>query len=387
MPWKESAPVTERVKFVCDYDTGLFSMTELCRRYGISRKTGYKWVERFRSGGPSALEDSSRAPQSCPHRTSDELVDEIVELRKTHPTWGPKKLIRILSTQYPSKNWPAVSTAGQWLKRRGLVKTRRTRQRSAHPGKPHVEVQGPNDLWTVDFKGDFLMGNGKRCYPLTLMDRYSRLILAIEGHCSTAMLPVRECFERIFREQGLPVAILSDNGAPFSSPAILGLSRLSVWWMKLGISHVLIEKGRPDQNGGHERMHRDLKAETARPPARNSDKQQLRFGIYLQDHNELRPHEALGMDVPAKHYSPSERPFPSQLYEVEYPGHFEVRRVRRHGEIKWQGARLFLTECLAGELVGLEEIDDGIVVLEAIHAPDRRSWKRQVLERFRQNAA
>ncbi len=241
-----------------------------------------------------------------------------------------------------------------------MVEQRRRRRRRPHRGKPKIELKSANDLWTCDFKGEFRTGDRRYCYPLTVADGLSRYLLGCEGKLSTAHAGARPVFEELFCENGLPKAILSDNGSPFSSPALGGLSRLSVWWIKLGIEPLLIKPGHPEQNGSHERMHRTLKAETTRPPSADLGAQQRRFDAFREEFNEDRPHEALGLQTPAEQYQPSPRPYPDVVAKVEYPGHYEVRSVRSDGSIKWQGELLFVSEVLHGEPVGLEEIDDGI---------------------------
>ncbi len=360
MPWSKTTPMTERARFIADLESKLYTMTELCERYGISRMTGYKWAKRFVADGLRGLEDRSRAPKSCPHQSEAHVIEALVAARHKHPRWGPRKLLKILSKRHPEWSWPAASTAGQILKRHGLVSARR-RRKPPQPGRrPHLEVTSPNDLWTCDFKGQFRTGDRRYCYPLTIADHLSRYLLVCQGQLSTATAGARPVFERVFRENGLPKAILSDNGGPFSSPALGGLSRLSVWWIKLGIQPLRIERGKPQQNGAHERMHRTLKAETTRPPAANLAEQQISFDAFRKEFNDERPHEALDQRPPAQFYAPSPRSYPDPLAQVEYPGHFEVRKVRRNGMIKWQGSDLFLSEVLAGESVGLEEVDDGI---------------------------
>lgn len=360
MPWSETTPMTERVRFIADLESTLYTMTELCERYGISRKTGYKWAERFVADGPRGLEDRSRAPTSCPHRTEAKMVEALVTARQKHPHWGPRKLLVVLAKRHPQWSWPAASTAGEILKRHGLVTPRRRRARPQASGRPHLEMDSPNDLWSCDFKGEFRTGDRRYCYPLTVADRHSRYLLSCEGQLSTAYAGARAAFEALFREKGLPKAMLSDNGSPFSSSALCGLSRLSVWWIKLGIRPLRIEPGKPSQNGGHERMHRTLKAETTRPPAADLAAQQICFNAFRKEFNDERPHEALDQRPPAEFYEPSPRSYPDPVPQVEYPGHFEVRRVRHDGQIKWQGRYLFLSGVLAGEPVGLEEVDDGI---------------------------
>jgi len=363
MPWEETTRMKQRVRFISDLESCLYTMTELCERYGISRKTGYKWAERYVAESVDGLKDRSRAPKSCPHATPEALVKSLVELRQMHPTWGPRKLLAVLGKREPELPWPAASTVGGILKRHGLVEggRRRARRPSSHPGRPLVQASAPNQVWTGDFKGQFRTQDGEWCYPLTVADAYSRFLLGVAGLDSVSESQAWPVFERLFREYGLPDALRTDNGSPFASAgAVGGLSRLSVRWIKLGIRLERIEPGHPEQNGRHERMHRTLKQETARPPAANRVAQQGRFDQFRREYNEQRPHEALAQQTPGELYQSSPRPYPPQLPEPEYPGHFEVRSVRRGGEIKWQGEFLFLSEALAGERVGLEEYEDGL---------------------------
>lgn len=363
MPWDETTRMKQRERFILDLESYQYTMTELCERYGISRKTGYKWADRYGEEGLAGLADRSRVPKSCPHTTAEELVKDLLELRRAHPSWGPRKLLAFLHKRRPEESWPAASTVGGILKRHGLVeeRPRRRRRPSAHPNRPAAQAAAPNEVWTSDFKGQFRTGDGRLCYPLTVADGYSRYLLGVQGLDSVSESQAWPVYERLFREYGLPQAIRSDNGSPFASAqAVGGLSRLSVRWLKLGIRLERIEPGHPEQNGRHERMHRTLKQDTARPPAANRLAQQERFDQFRRIYNEQRPHEALGQQTPAELYRPSPRPYPSQLPEPEYPGHFEVRSVRPTGEIKWQGELLFLSEALRGERVGLEEYEAGM---------------------------
>lgn len=360
MAWSETNPMKERVLFIDDLESGLYTMTEACRRYGISRPTGYKWAERYVAEGVEGLKDRSRAPKSCPHRIEDHVVEALLEARREHPRWGPRKLLGHLMRRHRDWEWPAPSTVGDILKREGLVEARGRRRRRQHPGRRDLEAQSPNDLWSMDFKGEFRTGDRRYCYPLTAADRCSRYLLACQGLWSTSYEEAQPVLEGVFREYGLPGGIVTDNGSPFSSSAIGGLSRLSVWWIKLGIEPVLIEPGHPEQNGAHERMHRTLKEETARPPAGDLASQQERFEAFREHYNEERPHEALGQCPPGEVYEPSPRVYPERVDEIEYPGHFEVRRVRPQGQIKWQGELLFVSKVLVGERLGLEETEEGI---------------------------
>lgn len=332
-------------------------MTQLCDDFGISRKTGYKWVARFLESGIPGLVELSRAPHESPHAVDESTADTIVELRKEHPTWGPKKLLAHLGRKYPKRTWPAQSTIGALLKRHGLVKPRRRRSRTPRASHPLAAATEPNVVWCADFKGKFRVGR-EYCHPLTISDAYSRFLLECRKTEAERTEPVKKVFEEAFHEYGLPLRIRSDNGSPFASRAVGGLSRLSIWWVKLGILPERIEPGHPEQNGRHERMHRTLKLETATPPRSTMDAQQAAFDCFRYTYNHERPHEALGQRTPASLYVSSLRPMPSYIGEPEYPDEFELRRVNPSGYVKFKTANLSLSTLLAGETVGLEEIDD-----------------------------
>lgn len=360
MPWKETDMMHQKLLLIADYDKQLYTMTELCERYGVSRKTGYKWVKRYQESGISGLNNQSRAPKSCPHKTPDSISDAILELKKKHPKWGAKKLLAILKKKEPETSWPAISTAQDLLRKNGLTHIRPKRRKTNHPFQKLPEVIAPNDVWATDFKGEFPTKDGKLCYPLTITDSYSRYIIGCQGLSGTGQKGAFGVFEQIFREYGLPKILLSDNGVPFASNAIHGLSQLNVWWLKLGIVPLRIMPGRPDQNGRHERMHRTLKAHTARPPEKNHQAQQIAFDTFRQEYNHVRPHESLGMQTPASFYKPCERIYTGEAPEVEYPGYFITRKVQTDGSILFQQKKVFLSRTLKGESVGMEEVDDGI---------------------------
>ena len=358
MGWKETCVMDERMKFIGSWLEGEDSRSALCREFGISRKTGYKWAARYAADPSSGLVDRSHAPLSAPHRLSGEVVAAIVALRHEHPSWGPRKLRIVLSERWPPVVWPAASTIGDLLSREGLVEPRR-RHRSALPqSAPFGSVSEANDTWCMDFKGWFRTDDGQRCDPLTVSDAHSRFLLAcrIVPPTGAGVDPVTE---GLLREYGLPDAIRTDNGVPFSSTGAGGLSQLSVHWLKLGIRLERIEPGCPQQNGRHERLHRTLKAETANPPAADAVAQQARFDRFLSVYNEERPHEALGQIPPARLWRPSSRPYPSRIEELAYDDRHDVRRVRSTGEIRWRGEVVFLTETLVGEIVGVREVADG----------------------------
>lgn len=358
MPWKQSSPETEQLRFIEGWQAGEATFVEMCRRFGISRKTGYKRVLRFQTYGWDGMGDRSRAPRNHPNKTSRAVVERLIEARQAHPTWGPKKLVAWLRAAQPQVTWPAPSTTGDILDRAGLVR-RRKRRRSATPwSEPFAAAQHPNDVWSIDFKGWFRTENGVRIDPLTVQDAASRYLLVCSGLPQPNGPQVRRVLERAFREYGLPQAIRSDNGPPFASVALGSLSTLSVWWIKLGIIPERIEPGHPEQNGRLERLHRTLKAETASPPRGTFRAQQRAFDAFRQTYNEERPHEALGQQPPARRYCPSLRSYPSQVSAPEYEAGVTVRRVRSNGQIRWNGQMIYISEALRGEPIGLLPHDD-----------------------------
>ena len=360
MPWLEATPMEQRERFIRDQQSGLYTMSELCERHTISRKTGYKWLERFDAGGRGALGDRSRAPHRCPHRIPADVAELICAARRQHPSWGPEKLLQWLTPRHPTVALPAPSTAGDLLARQGLVKPRRRRRPSAHPGVVLLTTTHPNDLWTADFKGHFRTQDGVYCNPLTIADQHTRFLIACHGLRSTHGHGVRAVFDRLFRKYGLPRAIRTDNGVPFATTGIHGLSQLNVWWMRLGIQHQRILPGRPQQNGAHERMHKTLKADAIRPPRATLLTQQRAFNAFRQEYNEERPHQHLRGGTPAAVYHPSPRAYDARLPPIEYPGHFLVRRVGSAGTFCFKQRPLFITHSLASHTIGLEEVADGI---------------------------
>lgn len=362
MPWEETHLMDLRSQFVCAFESNLIDMTSLCREYGISRPTGYFWVRRHRDAVSTGMANLSRAPHSCPHRTPADVVAAIVKCRNDHPRWGPRKVLVVLTRDRPEllDRLPASSTAGDILKAAGLVPTRKCRSRSEHPGSSPVVTDIPNDVWYIDFKGEFRMRDGVLCYPLTVTDAKTRYLLGCVGSPSTHHEGVQIALQLLFEQVGLPKAIRSDNGNPFCTIAIGGISRLSIWWTKLGILHDRSRPARPQDNGQHERMHRDLKAGTARPPAQNMVSQQESFDAFRHEFNHVRPHEALDMKTPASVWRPSAREMPATLPEYEYPGHMTVRLVSESGEYKFSGQPIFLSQVLSNERIALEETDDGI---------------------------
>lgn len=360
MPWEVTGPVKERSRFIELYLTGLYTITELADRFGVSRQKLHKWLGRHNVDGMKGLADRSRAPLHIPHRTSDEAAEQIIAFRHRFPHMGPRKIIARLSELHPDIEWPAPSTAGDILRRASLVQPRKRRSPSAHPLRVRSQPVEPNDLMTVDYKGQFLLGDHRYCYPLTVVDYVSRYLLACDAYPSNEGPHTRQAFERIFRAYGLPRAILSDNGSPFGSPGLARLSTLSLWFIRLGVGIERIVPGHPGQNGAHERMHRTLKAETTRPPEQTMERQQKRFDEFRHVYNNERPHETLGQKRPATIYRPSPRPYPETLPPIEYAGHLETRKIEHNGMMRWKKGRIFMSKTLRGEYVGLEEIDDGI---------------------------
>jgi putative transposase len=359
MPWLETNPVLERHHFVQDLDSGHWTMTELCVRYGISRVTGYKWLDRYRQIGVGALCDHSRAPRSCPHQTPEDLVRLILEESRRFG-WGPRKILKVLRGRYPGRPWPARSTVQDILKRNGRVQPRRRRRHWKHPGAAPVQTTAANQVWTVDFKGQFRMRNGLYCYPLTVLDHFSRYLLCCHGLYDVRSEGAKRQFVRLFREYGLPDAIRSDNGTPFASTGIHGLNHLNVWWLQLGITHQRIHPGSPQENGAHERMHKTLKASATRPPAANLNLQQRVFNRFRHTYNELRPHEALDDETPASRWTPSARAYPDWIEPPCYPKHVEIRRVSNAGCFRLHSGQIFLSQALNGESIGLEQVQDGL---------------------------
>lgn len=358
MPWRKTEPMEERLKLIADWLDG-YSITELSTIYGVSRKTIYKWTGRYERLGQDGLKELCRAPISHPNQTDEEIIDRLVEAKLLHMNWGPKKLLDFLIPQHPQIAWPSACIAEKWLKRRGLVKARRLRRRTPKYSEPFLTCDAPNKVWSADYKGQFKTGDGRWCYPLTITDNMSRYLLMCKGLYSPCHADTQPWFEWAFREFGLPEAIRTDNGTPFASHGVTGLSRLSIWWIKLGIRPERIESGKPQQNGRHERMHRTLKQETAKPPQADMNHQQLRFNEFRREYNYDRPHEALSRKTPASVYQHSSRRFPEKLRNPEYDHGVKVRTIHHNGEVRFKRNHYYVSELLYGERVVLEEIADG----------------------------
>ena len=372
MPWKETSTLEQRKKLIARWQAGEETVAELCREYEISRQTGYKWIQRFERGGESGLEELSRAPHKAARAIAERVAERIVCVRREHPRWGTRKILGYLEHKSTAVSWPAPSSVGALLKREGLVVGRRKRLRVPSYSAPLAHADVPNRVWCADFKGWFVCADGRRCDPLTCSDACSRFLLRCRHVLKTDGVHVHSVFEAIFREYGLPEAIRTDNGAPFASKAPGGLSRLSMWWLRLGIRHERIEPGCSQQNGRHERMHQTLKQETAAPPRANLRRQQEAFRAFEREYNYERPHEALGNRTPAEVYAPSPRAYPSRLPELEYPVGAHLRWVSQQGSVKWKSQRTFISEVLGRQAVGLIEIEEDL--FEVYYGPVFLGW-------------
>jgi putative transposase len=360
MPWKETRVMDEKIKMISDWLSGEYSVSELSQMYGVSRKTLYKWIGRYELDQNTGLQERSRSPLRMPRSTPTEIVAQILGCKSQHEHWGARKILAWLERHQPEVNWPAASTTNEILKRHSMVHTRKKRHHTPPYTEPFLRSNRPNDVWCADFKGQFRLGIGQLCYPLTLTDSCSRYLLGCWGLAHPAYLATRTNLELAFREYGLPAAIRTDNGTPFASVGIGGFSRLSVWFIKLGIVPERIEKSHPEQNGRHERMHRTLKAEAINPPRKTFTEQQRAFDRFRKVYNEDRPHEALGQKTPASFYQRSYRNYPERFLDIDYPTTFSTRQVMPNGCFKWYGTEVYLGWALSGECIGLMPIDTGL---------------------------
>jgi len=358
MPWKKVEPMDQKVQLIANWQTNNFSKTDLSKKYGISRKTIDKWIYRYEIQGVDGLKDQSRAPINKPNATPEHIIKLIIEQKLKNRKRGPKKVYSQLKKQYPNIHWPVPSTIGYWLNKYGLVEPRKKRLRVAPYTEPFIDCQSSNDIWSADYKGQFNMLNNKVCYPLTISDNLSRFLLKCQGLPGPRYRETRKVFELTFREYGLPDAIRIDNGTPFASKSIAGLSRLSIWWIQLGIIPERIKKGCPQQNGRHERMHRTLKYEILDTKAKNMKEQQEHFDFFQIDYNNYRPHESLNQQPPKEYYTKSRRPYVEKPSKPDYDLDFTVRQVRNNGEIRFKGRMYFLTNLLDDQPVGLKQINE-----------------------------
>jgi putative transposase len=359
MPWLDTNPMEERMRFIVAHQEGLYSMAELCERHGISRQAGYKRLRRYEEEGAEGLKDRSHAPRHCPHKISAEVAEALIQLRRQKPHWGPKTILGRLAIDRPDLQLPAISTAGDLLAREGLIEPRRRRAKPGVSAGGAIRTSRPNEIWSADYKGQFRTLDGKYCYPLTIQDSHTRFVLTCDALLSTRTAEAQPSFERTFREYGLPEAIWTDNGSPFAAATPLRLTRLNAWWIKLGITPRRSRPGCPQDNGRHERMHRNL-TPARLPPAEHQQGQQLKFDAIREEVDYVRPHHALEMKTPSDVYVPSERPMPEPIPAPQYGAHWEVRRVRSVGTIRFRGSEIFVSEVLVNEQIALVEVADGV---------------------------
>lgn len=368
MPWKDERPMDAKLRFIQAYYREVLSrqktMAELCGEYQIARKTGYKLIGRHRQAGLAGLVEQSRAPHGGSHWYDPEVIERVLELRSRFSHWGAETILDSLARREPDLILPSPGTAQGWLKQAGLVEPVRKQRRHPHPGKPADEILlRPNQQWSIDVKGQFRTRDRRECFPLTVADSFSRYLLACRALTSTSFDNVWSCLERLFREYGLPESLLSDNGSPFASNSVARLSKLSVRCIRLGIKRKLIQPGRPQQNGSHERIHRHMDPLVCRNPAATARGHQKHFDWFADHHNNVRPNRALGGKLPSELYAPSPRPYPRRLPQIDYPPHVQVRSVRSSGEVRWRGQWFYISEALVGELVGFEQVNDETWVL------------------------
>ena len=357
MAWLETEPMKEKMKFITAVleNKNEIAFTELCENFNISCKTGYKYVNRFKEEGIDGLKERSRAPHCNANQMPEHVEEAILKVKYRYPSWGSKKVSTWLTQEHAEIQWPVKSTIDALFKRHGLVKPAKRKKRVSPYTEPFINIEQPNDSWSIDYKGQFRLGNKQLCYPLTITDNFSRYLLAVEGSERISGIRVKEVLTRLFIEFGLPLGIRSDNGSPFASVGLGGLSTVAVWFIKLGIVPERIRPGHPEENGRHERMHLTLKKEAASPPKWDQKMQQQSFDAFKKMFNEERPHEGIEFKRPVWLHTQSPRAFPSKLPQVEYDSSFDkTRRVRTNGTIKWRGKEIFLSETLIGETVGMQ---------------------------------
>ena len=369
MAWKVESMENAKQKFLLLHQSGRFTMVELCRQFGISRPTGYSILSRYEREGWEALEAASRRPTHSPDQIGSAMEQSILEERARHPRWGARKLLVLLEPAMPDAQLPCESSVNNILKKHGMVTPRRKNRRKIINKYPQFDPQEPNLVWSADFKGKFRMGNREYCNPLTIADSFSRYLFAIHGLEYCRAEDCKPIFEKAFRENGMPEQIHTDNGPPFGSPISLRrLTMLAVWFMDLGVTPVYSDPGQPQQNGRHERMHRDLKADATRPPARGWRSQQKRFDVFLKEYNEVRPHEALMMKTPNEVHRKSIREYPRRVSQWSYPASNKIKMVTANGGLRWgHDGLIMVSTALSGKDVGLEPVDDGIWIVYYRH--------------------
>jgi transposase InsO family protein len=361
MPWKETTTMEQKVEFICEWRTQKYTITELCKVFNISRPTAYKFISRFEKEGIEGLKEHSKAPQKHPNSTKDEVVKNILILKDKHKLWGAKKIRRLLFNICSEKDIPSVVTVHNILLKNGLVIPQK-RCKRVEPVFHIFDPQQCNEVWSADYKGKFLMGNKIYCHPLTIADSKSRFVFSAKGHYNETVKNAKAEFTKVFRTYGIPKQMHTDNGSPFGSVrAIQRFTQLSYWFIELGIMPVFSDPAHPEQNGRHERMHRDLKAACARPSAQDLKAQQRRLNHFVKEYNHVRPHEALDMETPASVHQFSTRPFPERIREYQYDSKFKIMKVTQNGAIRWKSYHwVYLTVALKGKYVGVEELGNGI---------------------------
>jgi transposase InsO family protein len=361
MPWKATTTMEQKIEFICEWRTGKYTITELCKSFEISRPTAYKLINRFETQGYEGLKEKSRTPKKHPNATKENIVDGILKLKKKHPRWGAKKIKKLLFNDFTEKEIPSVITVHNILKRHGLVCPQK-RLKRVKPVYPIFDPKQCNEVWSADYKGKFLMGNKVYCHPLTIADSKSRFLFTAKGHYKENLKSVKAEFTKVFRKFGVPKQIHTDNGSPFGSVrAIQRFTQLSYWFIELGITPVFSDPAHPEQNGRHERMHRDLKAACTKPSAYDLKAQQRRLNHFVKEYNNIRPHEALDMETPASVHNFSTRPFPEKIPNFDYHPNHKVLKVTQNGAIRWKSYYwVYLTAALKGKYVGIEELGNGI---------------------------
>jgi transposase InsO family protein len=361
MPWKETTTMEQKIEFICEWRTGKYTITELCKNFEISRPTAYKFINRFEKQGFEGLKEQSRTPKKHPNATKENIVEGILKLKGKYPRWGAKKIKKLLFNDFTEKEIPSVVTVHNILKRNGLVCPQK-RLRRVKPVFPIFDPKQCNEVWSADYKGKFLMGNKIYCHPLTIADSKSRFLFTAKGHYKETLKSAKAEFTKVFRKYGIPEQIHTDNGSPFGSVrAIQRFTRLSYWFIELGIMPVFSDPAHPEQNGRHERMHRDLKAACAKPSAYDLKAQQRRLNHFVKEYNHIRPHEALDMETPAAMHNFSTRPFPEKIPHFDYQTNMKVLKVTQNGAIRWKSYYwVYLTAALKGKYVGIENLGNGI---------------------------
>jgi putative transposase len=365
MSWLETEPMNEKVKFISAYlNNQSDTFISICARFNISCKTGYKYLKRYQEYGIDGLKELSRAPHHNAKRSPPFVEKSILDIKNRHPSWGSKKILNWLTQEKCKHRWPAKSTIDEILKRHGLVTPAKRKRRVAPYTQPFILCDSPNDSWSMDYKGQFMLGNKELCYPLTVTDNYSRYLLAVKGSKQISGKTTKQVLTELFHEYGLPRSIRSDNGSPFAGNGLAGLSSLAVWLIKLSIVPERIRAGHPEENGRHERMHLTLKKETANPPKWNQCQQQKCFDAFQTIFNEERPHEGIDFNRPAWLYSASKKSFPKKIPSIEYDSNFtNIRRIRTNGTMKWRCKEVFITETLVGESIAMMPHSDSEWIL------------------------